>query len=69
LDWEFQVRALDGQLPDRPFAPARTRPWCGRVARFDTGEGLRVDVAQLAERGVAIAEVAGSKPVIRSKPF
>jgi hypothetical protein len=51
-----------------PVASARTRPWYGRAARFDTGDGLRADVAQLAARHLAKVKVAGSRPVIRSTP-
>jgi hypothetical protein len=51
-----------------PLAPERTCPWYGRAARFDTGEGLHADVAQLAARHLAKVKVAGSRPVIRSMP-
>ena len=44
----FQVRILSAQL--MPFGSASARPWYGRVARLDTGEGLRADVAQLEAR-------------------
>jgi hypothetical protein len=45
---------------------ARARSRYERGPRFDSARWLRVDVAQQAERRLAMAKVAGSKPVIRS---
>jgi hypothetical protein len=47
----------------------RARSWYERGPRFDPVRRLRVDVAQSAERHLAKVEAAGSKPVVRSKPF
>jgi hypothetical protein len=60
----FQVRVLGAQL--LPFGSASARPWYGRVARLDTGEGLHADVAQWSERDLAKVEAPGSRPGIRS---
>jgi hypothetical protein len=60
----FQVQVLGAQL--LPFGSASARPWYGRVARLDTGEGLHADVAQWSERDLAKVEAPGSRPGIRS---
>jgi hypothetical protein len=60
----LQVRVLGAQL--MPFGSASARPWYGRVARLDTGEGLPADVAQWSERDLATVAAPGSRPGIRS---
>jgi hypothetical protein len=59
------VRVQPGQHIS-PFASARTRPWYGRAARFDTGEGLKGQAEPIhrysLSRNVAVAQLARARP-------
>jgi hypothetical protein len=61
------VRFQPGQLA--PFGSASTRPWYGRAARFDTGEGLHVTVVSAVSTRPCQGCRASSNLVGHSMPF